>query len=281
MLPDDVAEAEQAESVTAETVETDKPHLTEVEQRARRMNWKPKDEYIAAGKDEATWVDAEAFVNKIESDLPDLRKQNKKLAKTVDKLERGMEEGNKLLRDLVTSQKAERDKAVATAIANLKRERAEATSNGDAARVEQLSDEIETQKESLKAPVAAERERPKADEIPQEVVQWAEDNKAWFITGEPEHALAVSFYGKQPQKMPEAEKLRLTKAEVVRRYPEKFANPRRTEIPDVDTGGGGTRNRNGAKSWGDLPAEARDIGERLVKQGAVKSREAYLKSYPW
>lgn len=281
MLPEEVVGAvDTGAAETTETTVAEKAEPTEVEQRARRMNWKPKDEYVAAGKDEATWVDADTYVAKIEADLPDLRKQNRKLAKTVDKLERGMEEGNQLLRDLVTSQRADRDKAVSIAIANLKRERTEATASGDTARVEALSDEIETQKDSLKKPVAAERET-KGAEIPQEVVQWAEDNKAWFITGEPEHAMAVSFYGKQPQAMPEAEKLRLTKAEVVRRFPEKFANPKRTEAPAVETGGNGVRNRNGAKSWGDLPAEAKDIGDRLVKQGAVKSREAYLKSYPW
>ncbi len=266
-------------SQPTETTEAAQPN--EVEQRALRMKWKPKDEYIASGKDESTWVSAEDYVNKIEADLPALREHNKKLSKTVDKLLKKTEDGNKLLSDMVERSAEKERQAVQRALREAEAQRKEAISNGDVETAERLSDDIAEHRETLKAPIKVEKPVPSHAEVPEEVVQWAEENRAWFVPGEPEHAVAIAFYGKQDRGLSESEKLRLTKAEVVRRFPEKFSNTRRVQPPAVETGNGNGSRRNVAKGWNDLPAEDRQIAERLIKQGAVKDRDAYVKSYRW
>lgn len=258
----------------------------DVEARARKMGWRPKSEYEASGRDVSKFVSAEEFVRRGEQELPVMRERSRRLEKTVSNLEGKLEEGNKLLRDLIANQKAERDKAVKKAISELTAKRKDASSIGDAEAVEALSGEIEEQKAELKKPVAAEQEqqRQQKADIPQEVIAWAEENKNWFIPGEPEHAVAVAFYGKQADTMPEAEKLRLTKAEVMRRFPERFGNTRRNQPAAVESGNGGGgigRGKPAQKGWSDLPRDAQDIGERLIRMGAIKDKAAYLKDYAW
>lgn len=277
-------EAEDAENQQAKVIEKAEP--TEAESRARRMGWKPKDEYVAAGKDEATFVDADTYVAKIEADMPELRARNKKLVKSVDKLEKGMEESTKLIRDLVENHKVQTEKAVKKAISDLKTQRAEAATNGDTARVEAISEEIEGQQETLKEVTAA--PKPQAGgqdkpDIPQDVIEWAEANP-WFQTDRVLNAVATARYGElmDDKSLTDKQRLAKVKAEVIRRFPEKFGNPKRMEAPAVEEGGAPiARNRNGAKTWNDLPRDAQDIGDRLIRAGAVKSKEAYLKSYQW
>jgi len=251
---------------------------SEAETRAQRMGWRPKAEYEASGRDPAKWVDADEFVRRGEESLPVLRERLRKQDKIIASQESKMEEGNKLLRELVTHQQEQTRAAVENAVKSLKAERREAASTGDVDKVEELSSEIAEAEASLKtAPAPA-----KVDEratIPQEVVDWAEANP-WFNTDPVMNAVAVAAYGKLvPDKtMTETQKLAKVKAEVIRRFPENFSNARRTEPPAVEGGGNGQR-RSGAKGWNDIPADDRAIAQRLIKQGAVKDQATYSKLY--
>lgn len=262
----------------------EKAQPSEAEARARRMGWHPKDEYEASGRDASRWVSAEDFIARGEAELPVLRDRNRNLDKKVGNLEKKLDEGHALLRDLVASQAAREKKAVEKAISELKAERRAASQAGDTERVEALSTEIEETQAAAAAakPVEQRQEQARAN-VPQEVVDWAEANP-WFNTNRAMHAIAVAHYGdllENPatKKLNETEKLARVKAEVVKRFPEAFANSRRSEAPAVESGNGGVRRPSGGKTWNDIPAEDRAIGARLIKAGAVKDQAAYAKDY--
>lgn len=282
--------ADEENQETAETVEieagaekTEKAEPTEAETRARRMGWHPKNEYEASGRDPTKWVDAEAFMERGENELPVLRDRFRKLERITERQAKEISEGTALMRDLVKAQTENTKKAVEKAISELKNERKEAAANGDTARVEAISDEIETQKASLKpAPAEPKTTDQGKDAVPQEVVEWTEANP-WFGEDARMRAFATAEYGEllKEQGLTDKQRLAKVKAEVVKRFPEKFSNPKRTELSPVEGGNGGARNRNGAKGWGDLPADAQQIGDRLIKMGAMKDRSEYLKNYSW
>lgn len=278
----ETVEVEQAEHVeTAERAEAE----PDAEARARKMGWRPKDEYEKSGRDPEKWVSADEFVRRGENELPVLRERFRKIEKQNEKQAKQLDEGNKLLRDLVASQKAERDKAVKAALDQAQKDRREAISTGDVPEAERLSGVIEEHKEALKAPVAAEREtRTEGNaEIPEEVSQWVEANP-WFTADRMLNVMATAHYGElmADKTLSETQRLAKVKAEVVRRFPEKFGNPRRTQPSSVESGNGnGNGRRKMEKGWNDLPRDAQDIADRLIRQGAVKDRASYLKDYAW
>lgn len=274
------AGADVADAVTAAQTVTEKAEPTEAETRARRMGWHPKDEYDASGRDPEKWVDADTFIARGESELPVLKDRFRKLERIADKQSKEITEGTKLLRDLVAQQKTQTDNAVKAAITKLTEERKTAASVGDVDRVEALSDEIAGKREELKAP-AVEHKEAKEDHVPPpEVIEWAEKNP-WFQTDRKMHDLAVAEYGDllADKSLNETQRLAKVKAEVVRRFPEKFTNTKRAEAPAVESGNGGGR-RTIAKGWNDLPADVRQIADRLVSTKVV-TKEQYLKDYPW
>lgn len=272
-----------AEGEGGEQVQDQVDAPADAEKQARRLGWHPKDEYEKSGRDPSKWVSAEDFIRRSETEVPILRENNRKLDRKVTNLEKKLDEGNKLLRDLVASQKVERDKAVTKAIADLKAQRAEAASNGDTARVEAISDEIEGQKAELAKPVAAERQSQDQDrpEVPQEVIEWAEANP-WFNDDPVMNAAATAHFGllMRDKTLSDTQRLAKVKTEIVKRFPDKFTNPNRSRPAAVESGNGGGR-RSSVKSWNDLPREAQDMADRLIRQGAVKDRNAYIKDYPW
>ncbi len=255
----------------------DKP--SETEARARRMGWRPKDEYTESGRDASKWVDADEFVRRGEESLPVLRERLRKQEKIIEAQDKKMEEGNKLLRELVTHQKAQTEAAVKKAIKELKAERREAAAAGEADKVEELSEEIGKAEDSLK-----QKEEKKGDDkpsIPQEVVDWAEENASWFKTDRTMNAYATAVYGDliEDSSLTEKQRLAKVKAEVVKRFPEKFGNQRRNEPPAVESGQGGGGRKPTGKGWNDIPAEERALASRLIRQGAVKDEKAYAKMY--
>ena len=280
----ELAEVEREEPERAETSERTEQE-PDAESRARKMGWHPKDEYEGSGRDPAKWVDAEEFVRRGENELPVLRERFRKSERLAEKQAKQLAEGNKLLRDLVASQKADRDKAVKAALSKAEKDRKEAISVGDIAETERLSGEIEEHKDALNQPVAAEREHRAESkaEIPEEVIEWVDANP-WFTSDKTLNAFATAQYGEflADKSLNETQRLAKVRAEVVRRFPEKFSNPRRTHQPSVESGNGNVNGRRKMeKGWSDLPRDAQDIADRLIRQGAVKDRASYLKDYAW
>lgn len=272
-------EVSEAASETLETkapAETEQP--SESESRARRMGWHPKNEYDASGRDPSKWVEAEEFIKRGEEQLPVIKERYRKLERQYEGLEGKLTEGNKLLQDLVKHQAEREKKAVEKAIKGLEAKRDEATLNGDVAQVRAISAEINEQEASLANAPKIESRADKAD-VPPEINAWVQENQ-WFDSDPIARGAAIAAYGKLTgdKSMTETQRLAKVRAEVAKRFPEHFTNANRNKAPSVEGGGNAPRRANG-KSWDDIPAEHRGLAERLIKQGAVKDRAAYTKSY--
>jgi len=70
------------------------------------------------------------------------------------------------------------------------------------------------------------------------------------------------------------------KAKFEDEFPEAFsaARPKARNLTEGVSSGRGVR---GGKSFGDLPPEAQKMCDKWVKNGIIKSREDYVKSYEW
>lgn len=256
----------------------DKP--SELETRAHRMGWRPQAEYTESGRDPSKWVDAAEFVKRGEESLPVLRERLRKQDKIIEAQNGKMEEGNKLLRELVSHQQAQTKAAVAKAVKDLKAERREAAKTGDDERVEELSDEIEKTEKSLTV-VAKTEEKTEDNKPPAEIVEWAEANASWFKTDKRMNAYAVAAYGElmADTSLTDKQRLAKVKADVVKTFPDKFPSATRDKIGTVESGSGGSSMRKTAKGWADIPAEERNLAQRLIKQGACKNEAEYAKLY--
>jgi hypothetical protein len=259
--------ADEQEVVVAETPEVveaaqEKPEASDVEARARRMGWRPKDEY---GGNPDRWVDAEKFIAKGENELPVLRER-------LRKLDGQLAETQSDLKSVLKLQREQIERAVKKERERLQAEKREAIRAGDEARVDQIDAELA----EAKAPV---EERPK-NEVPPEFVEWGKANP-WFAQFPDMNAAAVGWYetlSKQRPDLTDTQKLRLISAEARKRYPERF--PAQNKAPSAVQGSNGTHARPKAKGWGDLPTEVRQVAERLVSRGDT-TKEQYLKDYAW
>ncbi len=142
--------------------------------------------------------------------------------------------------------------------------------------------ELEAAKPAAKPavdPLAEKRTPPKIDPV---VLQWTEDEGNWFKTNAVMRQFAIAFHGDLLQQNPSLsmeENLALTKAEVQKRFPEKFENPARKQAAAVsEPSTSGPRKSNG-KTYADLPAEAKAACDRYVKTIPNYKREEYVKTY--
>lgn len=243
-----------------------------VEDRAREAGWRSKEEYSKLkGADPDKWVDAETFIKRGEESLPIIRAENRKLRDE-------MKEMKSLVRDVLKNQTEDRERAVKDALTKLKSEKRTAVEEADPAKVDAIDKQIDKLNEGAKPVVEKE-----AAGLPEEFSTWATANP-WFKKDPTLRGLAIGHFDlltvDEPD-MSDAEKLKAVKAEVMRRYPEKFTNPKRKEAPAVEGANGAPRNGGGKRGYADLPQEAKDMADRLVRQKVLKNREEYLQSYQW
>lgn len=243
------------------------------ETEARAQGWRPKAEYEKLkGADPDKWVDAATFIELGEKRGPILRDQNRKLNSE-------MREMKALVRDVLANQKASNDRAVADALAKLQGEKRTAVEEADPNKVEAIDKQIDKLKDGAKERVET---RTSTNELPPEFSAWERSNK-WFRDDPLLQRIAIAQYDvvsvdPDTADLSDAEKLKLVSAEVRKRYPEKFANPNRKNAAQVESGTNGSSRGNGKHSYGDLPQEAKDMCDRLVKS-KVLTRDEYVAKY--
>lgn len=242
--------------------------LGQAEERAKRLGWRPKEEYNG---DPNNWVDADTFVKKGEEELPLIRDTNRKLERKIGDMEKSMERMKKFTELQIKSAK---EKALEELrLKNAKAvEEEEITTQEAFNRYEQGKQEIE---ESYAEPKEEEDTSPK---VPQEVEDWVASNP-WF-TKDYQLNQAAQFYERQLGDMPLAEKLEEVKKKVMQDFPNKFSNPKRRAPQGVE-GGGGIHSGGGKQgiTVNDLSADDRRDAERLIRSGDFKDMNDFLKDY--
>lgn len=246
----------------------------EVKAMATRAGWTPK-KYFKG--DPANWLTAEQYMERAHTEMPIMRSALKKFERETVQLQA-------LVRRLVDSNKQQQDRAVEQAIAKLKAERKEAAKEGDDAKVEAISDQIDKAKE---AKPNGKTEEPAKVEIPEEFTEWVKDNQ-WFKTSKRMNKFAEGVW----QELVESNdggfnnetlgrQLALVTKEVKKEFPDKFGNPKRREPAAVEGSGNGIGRGGSGKTFDDLPADHKALCDDLVRQKYIKSRADYLRDYKW
>ena len=237
----------------------------EIEEKARKMGWTPKDEFRG---DPAKWRDAEEFVDRGENMLPILRK-------TVEKQQREMAELQKSILEMREYHSKTEQRAYAKAYGELKAKQMEAVAAGNTEVFQQIDQEIESLQEEVS-------QKPKPDdkkqEVPPEYTEWATRNR-WVSTDPNMLAYGEAqfdYIRRTKPGMSYAEQLEEVTKAVKKEFPEKFSNPRRTSAPSVE--GATAVAKKGGKSYADMPKEARDTCDRLVRIHKI-NKDEYVRTY--
>lgn len=266
------APLEQTETEGADSAEDASPPNYETD--ARRFGWTPKEEFKG---DPSRWVDAETFAKRGEELMPILKAQNKALIKRLDAMERT----GKQAADFFS--KAEQ-RAYERAVSDIRRQQEEAVEAGDLEAHRAASKELD----KLEKPKAVEADVVDPDVRVEEFADWGKANK-WYGT----NATMRAYADAQADKLAKSKGGFLDRADLdavadkVREkfedeFAEEFATKANKPRPRsaVEAVGSVRPGRTG-KTFNDLPAEARAACDKWVKQGLIKSRDDYVKSYDW
>jgi hypothetical protein len=253
--------------------EEQEPDSTEA--RARRMGWRPKEEYKGTGK----WVDAAEFLKQVEDDYPRMKKANMHMERKIDKLEKGMEA---ILEHQQRELTASEERAYQRAMEDYKRKMQQAVEEGDAAKAEKaLAGATSLIEQKAQAATKKAQPDPMPDDDAQIVADWKAQN-TWFGRDED---LTILAEAKETQLfragMPLEERLRKTTEYVRQQMPHKFRPA--SQRPAAPAAVNGSR-RNGqfrpaAKpgSYEALKPDARAACDRAVNgSGGRITREKWL-----
>jgi len=270
-----------SDAAHADDINTGTP--PEIEAEARRMGWRPKDEWEG---DDSNWMEADRFVerqNKLRGIAdPRLKEENERLQREVRALKDEQAETRQTLDDF----KGWRDKAEKTmyerALKDIQDRQRAAVESGDTDAFDAAAkDQADLMKEATAKPETKQTKQVNPDDVPA-FKDWSKENK-WYgrdyeLTDyanriAPMIARNESLGGDDPDYY-----ARITE-EVAKKYPEKFENPNRKRASGVESPSGGSGGKGGKKGAADLPAEAKAAGERFVKQKLYKSLDDYAKDY--
>jgi hypothetical protein len=275
------------------------PERAEVEARAGRMGWQPREKYRGPAN---RWVDADEYVERGERMLPLLQERNRTLDRSVADLTRQNGEITQTLSTLVqTTRNAERV-GYARAMRELKARRDKAIDEGDKAVVHAV--EAEIVELGPEPPKEAPKPAPTSPAVDPAIVAWARRNP-WFNSNRAAKGFAIAVLDDVQAENPGdtlAEQLDETEARVRERFPELFAStrarlangadpnadpepepaPRRRAALVTPSNSAATR-QAGPRSFDALPADAKREFERQKKaldgKGDPFTKEEYARYY--
>jgi hypothetical protein len=266
----------------------------DTETKAKEMGWAPLDQWRG---DPDKWVSAETFVDRGETVMPILRKNNERLLGQIEALKGEVTQITGSLKEAQESMAEFRkyhdevsQRAYEKAVKDLKDQRREALKEGDGERVVVLEDALETLAADAPTGLGKQPTTPAPSPSPAPagapadpvLRSWLDDNATWLKDPEKQaYATGISQYLRATTKVVGREFLDLVTKEVEK----KFSGPTR----GVE---GGTRqtSRSGGKSYADLPADAKAACDRFASKLAgtgkpfktvAEYRSDYVSKYDW
>lgn len=227
---------------------TEETTIPEVEQEARAMGWRPKEEFEG---DESDWIEAEEFVGRAPL-YQNLTKQKKRI-KRLEKAINDLSEHNRKVQTATREQ----------TIRELKQARKEALREGEADTVDEIDDKI---KETEALPIP--------EEVNQVFQDWLEDNE-WYLDDPDKQAIANSYGLRLKQAKPsmsDEDALEKVTEYIKKKFPEEFGTPRSTRIPDGGGGGRSTRTTTYTPT-----SEEKKMAKEFVELGVFDSEKEYYK----
>lgn len=269
-----VPEVEEVAAEAVEVVEQAAPEKNDIEEKALKMGWTPKDQFKG---DPEKWRSAEEFVDRGENMLPIVRAKVKQQEQEINELKQTMQQ-------FAEYHTKTEQRAYAKALADLKEQRAQAIAAGDGATFDRVDDAIEALRKNVEQAQPVPAPKRDASDSP-EYIEWKSRN-SWVNDPDMErHATEIAQNLRQAGvKEAGHEFLEMVGKKMRIAFPEKFTNPRREAAPSVE--GGLPAPRKGGKTFADMPAEARSACERMAKnvfsdkpKEAAEFKANYVKQY--
>lgn len=289
--------ADAAPDVNNEAID---PAVAAIESRARRMGWRPKDEFRG---DPNRWTDATTFVDRGENELPVLRERYRALDDRFAKLETTTGETAKEMTARLKAMsstfdefrefsKRGEERAYARAKAELEARMAAAVQTADTAQFTVAKNELDALDRSRAAlPPPAEKRNdppPPVTVVPPQLhpdaQAWIGDNH-WFNRDPVMTNYAVALHTQLMQDRPGLsmkENLAEVKADIMSRFPEKFDNPRRSGAPAVAGSPNATpvkKSKGKYPDFADWPSDAKVAYTKFKAQMPKYTTEEYASIY--
>lgn len=257
------------------------------EAEARDMGWVPETEF-KGDKKPAKFLDAKEFVERGETVLPFVQRENKRLKDELTKRDKDYEQRfEKLTKAAELTLKKQREDHEKE-LASLTTQREAAVKAGDVQTFKALDKQITDHKANAPQVEDISPADPKADPIVQarEVeAKWVDTNKDWYgkdavMTGYANY-VSQGFLAENPNITME-ENLRKTEEAVRQQFPMKFKQTGANAHAPVDSGGDPKPSDNGSKTptFDKLPAEAKAFAGAAKERGEWKGTlEEWAKVY--
>ena len=261
----------------------------EIEEKARKFGWVPKEEFHG---DVETWRDADEFVKRGDEILGYVRKDRDKALEKAQKAEMEVQSLKQTMSEFKKFTDAAEERAFERALKELKADRAKAIELGDGNLVNEIDDEIDKVKEEKNSLRTVETKSNNAELAANQAMleDWlASGNEVFAKDVEViEMANAFSDVVRRDPKMRNVvgvDFLEEVAKRVKKALPDKFENLARTKAAvvgsssDAGTGRSGTKKR----SYADLPAQAKkacdDFVNTKIDGKPLMTQEDYVKKY--
>jgi len=270
-------EAEPAEPEQESATGTDAS--PDIEERARQLGWKPKDEYRG---DPATWRDAQEFVDMTESVTPILRENLRRLSTQLSKTEQKVDSQDQEIKAwrAFTSEALEAERK--RVIAEYEQKQRDAVREGDLEAYEALDKQKKAAAEKPEKPVQSNEMPPDAK---QALTDFEREND-WYGTHDAMTDYARAESDRIAQRMPHLDPeahLKKVKARVMEAFPDYFSRGKTGAGSQPAGQASVERSRRvpaGGKkqSYENMPREYQAACDRAVKRGMC-SKDDFVKTY--
>lgn len=233
------------------------PARSRIQEEAISQGWVPREEF--AGEDDE-FIDAAEFVRRGE------------LFRKIESQSKEMKELRKALNGLASHNAKIREVEYKRALDDLKTQKKEALSEGDADKVVDIDERIDYVKEQQRVD-QAQQVRDATPEVHPELTNWIQKN-SWYETDGRMKAYADQVGRELAGTMSPSEVLKQVEKEVREAFPAKFRNPNRAKAAAVESAQG----RPNARSEAEV--ELSDVEKTVMKtliDGGHITKEEYLK----
>lgn len=268
MADDEDAPEGEDEAETAEATDGGEEELSATEVAAREQGWKPKSEW----KSSKDWVDAEEYVKRgnpryLREQLEQTEKQIRELRQQRTADQAAFEQR---LGKMETLNKVQRRKMYG----EIEAARRAAVEVGDTAeydRQNEMEQQLYQAEQEAGKTTAKEEPETKAEKPHPDVEKWVGENP-WFTKNKMLNKAAEGIHLQLLDDEPGltiTENLAKTRAEIIKRYPEKFSKTPPKAANGHSPVEGGQRNGATPKSKGftDIPQEERKVMEGHIAEG--------------
>jgi hypothetical protein len=268
-----------------ETGAADQSQERNYEAEARDMGWVPETEF-KGDKKPLKFLDAKEFVERGETVLPFVQRENKRLKDELSKRDKDfdtrIEKLTKATEATLKKQREDYDRQLST----LASQREAALDKGDGAEVRKIERQINEAKAN--APqvedLAPAKVEPTSDAPDAVLAKWQETNK-WYGTDDTLTEAAIGISQRLLMQNPSItmeENLLRTDAALKERFPLRFGGKTGANAhAPVDSGGDPKPSEGSSKTplFDRLPKEAKALAEQAVKDGIYKTKEEWARVY--